>query len=393
MSWLLYQLVYNPASLVVPGGVWMGSCIAEGGLSRGHYWLLNLWLALPNWSSENQKGFFSSFLKKTFKINQNNEKNQNAFIKTPNPPYPTHDARPMDSLNSCPGGELKSEKRLRSGDLLVETNSALQIKSFLLAKSFLNSPITINPHKILNSCRGIISETDLLSTPEEEILEGFSNQSVIQRFGHSQTSFRGQLTCSRCASLGYASTDCSLELKCINCLQPHPSDSKICPEWKIDEQIQEIKTNKNISYPESRKLIVPQLSQTYAQAAKSSTLNNSTQTDENITKIKCPPLKLLAQLLSKQRPNIPTAVTTSSSAQAQILPSISSKTSTISNPQPPTPMSETKGKIKEQPSPVHRPRKDSKKNRLNECKTYNKFKEKSCKKHICKDCERRRFTL
>ncbi|GFS74873.1 hypothetical protein TNCV_1395591 [Trichonephila clavipes] len=31
MSWLLYQLVYNPACLVVPGGAWMGSCIAERG--------------------------------------------------------------------------------------------------------------------------------------------------------------------------------------------------------------------------------------------------------------------------------------------------------------------------------------------------------------------------
>ncbi|GFS83492.1 uncharacterized protein TNCV_66381 [Trichonephila clavipes] len=182
-----------------------------------------------------------------------------------------------------------------------------------------------------------------------------------QRFGHLQTSCRGQLTCSRCASVGHDSTDCSLQPKCINCLQTHPSDSKICPKWKIEKQIQEIKTTKNISYPDACKLIVPQLSQTYAQAAKSSTLNNSTQTDENITKINCPPLKLLAPLSSKQRTNIPTAVTTSSSTQAQLLPSIYSKTSTISNPQPPTRMSETKGKIKEQPSPVHRSRKDSKK--------------------------------
>ncbi|GFW34518.1 RNA-directed DNA polymerase from mobile element jockey [Trichonephila clavipes] len=311
------------------------------------------------------------------------------------------------------GGEPKSVKRLRSGDLLIETNSALQTKSFLLAKHFLNSPVTINPHKTLNSCRGIISETDLLGTPDGEILEGFSSQGVIQvrritikkdstriptkhliltfnspilptnikagylncrirpyipnplrcfkcqRFGHSQTSCRGQLTCSRCASVGHASTDCNLEPKCVNCLQPHPSDSKICPKWKIEKQIQEIKTTKNISYPEARKLIVPQLSQTYAQAAKSSTLNNSTQTDENITKIKCPPLKLLAPLSSKQRTHIPTAVTTSSSAQTQLLPSISSKTSTTSDPQPPTPISKTKGKIEEQPSPLHRPRKDT----------------------------------
>ncbi|GFW08268.1 uncharacterized protein TNCV_1655831 [Trichonephila clavipes] len=204
----------------------------------------------------------------------------------------------MASLNPSPGGEPKSVKRLRSGDLLVETNSALQTKSFLLAKSFLNSPVTISPHKTFNSCRGIISETDLLGTPDGEILEGFSSQGVIQvrritikkdstriptkhliltfsspilltnikagylncrirpyipnplrcfkcqRFGHSQTSCRGQLTCSRCVSVGHASTDCSPEPKCVNCLQPHPSDSKICPKWKIEKQIQEIKTTK-----------------------------------------------------------------------------------------------------------------------------------------------------
>ncbi|GFX33302.1 uncharacterized protein TNCV_811641 [Trichonephila clavipes] len=239
------------------------------------------------------------------------------------------------------GGEPKSVKRLRSGDLLIETLSAIQTKSFLQTKTFLNPPVNIYPHKTLNSCRGIISEPDLLTTTDAEIVDGFSGQGVIQvrritirrdaliiptkhiiltfnspklpttkkagylncrirpyipnplrcfkcrRFGHSQTSCRGQQTCSRCASAGHSSTDCILEPKCINCSQPHPSDSKICPKWKIEKQIQEIKTNKNISYPEARKLIVPQLSQTYAQAAKSSTLNNSTQTDENITKIKC----------------------------------------------------------------------------------------------------------
>ncbi|GFW74713.1 putative RNA-directed DNA polymerase from transposon X-element [Trichonephila clavipes] len=311
------------------------------------------------------------------------------------------------------GGEPKSIKKLRSGDLLLETISAVQSKSFLLAKTFIDSPLIVTPHRTLNSCRGVISESDLLYASETEILEGLSDQGVTQvrrikikkdlslfptknliltfnspklpsnikagylnckvrpyipnplrcfkcqRFGHSQTSCRGQLTCSRCASVGHASTDCSQEPKCINCLQPHPSDSKICPKWKIEKQIQEIKTTQNISYPEARKLIVPQLPQTCAQAAKSSTLNNSTQTDENITKINCPPLKLLAPLSSKQRTNIPTAISTSSSAQTQLLPSISSKKSTIPNPQPPTPMSKTKGKIKEQPSPLHRPRKDN----------------------------------
>ncbi|GFX71016.1 RNA-directed DNA polymerase from mobile element jockey [Trichonephila clavipes] len=78
------------------------------------------------------------------------------------------------------GGEPKSVKRLRSGDLLIETNSALQTTSFLLAKSFLNSPLTISPYKTLNSCHGVISKPDLLTTPDAEILDGFPDQSVIQ---------------------------------------------------------------------------------------------------------------------------------------------------------------------------------------------------------------------
>ncbi|GFX63218.1 uncharacterized protein TNCV_3895431 [Trichonephila clavipes] len=111
-----------------------------------------------------------------------------------------------------------------------------------------------------------------------------------QRFGHSQTSCRGQLTCSRCVSVGHASTDCSLEQKCVNCSQPQSSDSKLCPKWKTEKEIQTIKTNRNISYLEARKLVTPQLFQTYAQVTKPSIATSTTQTDENITKIKCPPL-------------------------------------------------------------------------------------------------------
>ncbi|GFX53433.1 uncharacterized protein TNCV_4652231 [Trichonephila clavipes] len=105
------------------------------------------------------------------------------------------------------GGEPKSIKKLRS-----------------------DSPLTVSPHRTLNSCRGVISEPDLLCASETEILEGLSDQGVTQyqRFGHSQTSCRGQLTCSRCASVGHASTDCVLEPKCINCSQAHSADSKLC---------------------------------------------------------------------------------------------------------------------------------------------------------------------
>ncbi|GFU53716.1 uncharacterized protein TNCV_5048181 [Trichonephila clavipes] len=78
------------------------------------------------------------------------------------------------------GGEQKSVKRLRSGDLLIETTLTLQTKFFHLVKSFLNNPVTITPHKILNSCLGLLSEPNLMGTPDSAILEDFSDQGVTQ---------------------------------------------------------------------------------------------------------------------------------------------------------------------------------------------------------------------
>ncbi|GFV23665.1 uncharacterized protein TNCV_5108511 [Trichonephila clavipes] len=111
---------------------------------------------------------------------------------------------------------------------------------------------------------------------------------------------------------------------------------------ELRKKIQEIKANKNISYPDARKLIVPQSSQTYAQAAKSSNKNSSTQTDENITKIKCSPLKLLEPFSSKPKPNASIStpnVSRSSSTQAQLLLSTSSIPTAYSESQPPIPTS------------------------------------------------------
>ncbi|GFX57744.1 uncharacterized protein TNCV_1495051 [Trichonephila clavipes] len=181
------------------------------------------------------------------------------------------------------GGVPKSVKKLESG----ETSSAVQTKSFQLAKSFLDSPTNITPHKSLNSSRGVISEPDILTTSDAEILEGFSDQAVIQS---------------------------------------HPSDSKLCQKWKLQKQIQEIKTNKNISYFEAPRLIVPQLTQTYAQATKPSTISTSTQTVPNISNIICPPLQCLTPISSKNplpstSISVSTFSTSSSSTQDNLLPS------------------------------------------------------------------------
>ncbi|GFT51162.1 uncharacterized protein TNCV_4817591 [Trichonephila clavipes] len=173
-------------------------------------------------------------------------------------------------------------------------------------------------------------------------LKGIGVWRSIARGSDTQTACRGQLTCSRCASVGHSSADCSLAQKCVNCSQPHSSDSKQCPKWKTEKEIQAIKTNRNISYLEARKLIAPQLSQSYAQVAKPSTVTSTTQTDENITQIICPPLQLLQPLLSVPQPDKSNSVSTLSSAtQADLLLSTSSIAATISEPPHLIPVSDT----------------------------------------------------
>ncbi|GFW33156.1 hypothetical protein TNCV_2110841 [Trichonephila clavipes] len=69
--------------------------------------------------------------------------------------------------------------------------------------------------------------------------------------------------------------------------------------------------------------------------------HTTTQTDDSITKIVCPPLKLLQPLTSVPKPTmpskIPTVTKSSTSTEAQLLPSASSAAATSSQSQPPVP--------------------------------------------------------
>ncbi|GFV53269.1 putative RNA-directed DNA polymerase from transposon X-element [Trichonephila clavipes] len=104
---------------------------------------------------------------------------------------------------------------------------------------------------------------------------------------------------------------------------------QICPKWKTEKEIQTIKTKiETYLLSSRRKLIAPQFSQTYA-LAKPSIATSTTQTDENITKVKCPPLQILKPLLSVPHPNAsPFTVQFSNSTSSSPLRSITSKIDT-----------------------------------------------------------------
>ncbi|GFV74965.1 hypothetical protein TNCV_1042031 [Trichonephila clavipes] len=79
---------------------------------------------------------------------------------------------------------------------------------------------------------------------------------------------------------------------------------------------------------EARKLIAPQPSQIYAQITKPTAISTTIQTDPSITKIVCPPLQCLSPTSSTSS-SMTAVSTSSSSAQAHLLPSTSAEIPTI----------------------------------------------------------------
>ncbi|GBN05244.1 hypothetical protein AVEN_116376-1 [Araneus ventricosus] len=211
------------------------------------------------------------------------------------------------------GGSPKTVKRLKSGDILIETLSATQTKSFRLAEKFVDHPVNVTVHRGLNSSRGVVSEKELVGSSDTEILEELSSQGVtavrrinIKRDGkliptkHVILTFNGTKLPSTIKA-GFLS--CPVKpyipnpIRCFKCQKfGHSIETvrrltlliqKICPQLKIEKKIQKLRVRKNISYAEARKLIPEQKSVTYAQTVKSCQ-PQSTQTIDNTTKIHCP---------------------------------------------------------------------------------------------------------
>ncbi|GFU62570.1 hypothetical protein TNCV_1314051 [Trichonephila clavipes] len=113
----------------------------------------------------------------------------------------------------------------------------------------------------------------------------------------------------------------------------------------MEKQIQEIKTNKKYFLTRSQKINSPRRVSNIRPVAKYSTVTTTTQTDETITKIVFPPLKLLQPLISipnsTMSSRIPTVTKSSTSTQAHILPSTSFAFTTTSESHPPIPLIDT----------------------------------------------------
>ena len=60
--------------------------------------------------------------------------------------------------------------------------------------------------------------------------------------------------CAKCGQTGHSDRDCRNEAKCPNCSGSHSAFSRDCPKWIQEKQVQIIKAERGVSFPEARRL-------------------------------------------------------------------------------------------------------------------------------------------
>ncbi|GFW40960.1 uncharacterized protein TNCV_4370081 [Trichonephila clavipes] len=187
-------------------------------------------------------------------------------------------------------GEVKSIRKMRSGDLFLEVSSSNQATALMKLLKLAHLDITVAPHSTLNFSRGVISPADFLNVSTEEIKENMKAQKVCdvrritirrdgqvlntkhliltfstpdlpqtvkmayircpvrpyipnplrcfqcQRYGHSKNVCRGQPTCPRCGNRATTAQIVKKKEQCLNCKGDHPAYSRSCPTWIIEKK-------------------------------------------------------------------------------------------------------------------------------------------------------------
>ena len=165
------------------------------------------------------------------------------------------------------------------------------------------------PHRTLNSCKGVIRCSNLKGLTKDKIVDGLRSQGVMdcfhitvrsdnnnterrkktntfiltfntdtapahinvgylrvkmdryipiytlrcfkcQKFGHSSRLCRNEAACHRCGRK-HTEDNCNNAAKCINCSGPHGASSRECPVWLREKEVQRVKVEKNISFPQA----------------------------------------------------------------------------------------------------------------------------------------------
>ncbi|XP_071054993.1 uncharacterized protein [Onthophagus taurus] len=75
-----------------------------------------------------------------------------------------------------------------------------------------------------------------------------------QRFGHTSLHCEAEQICV-CGKAAHEGQPCESPLVCVNCGGPHSARSRVCPVYKKEVAIQEIKTKERLTYAEAKRKV------------------------------------------------------------------------------------------------------------------------------------------
>ena len=206
-------------------------------------------------------------------------------------------------------GQLEEVKKLRSGDYLIKVDNIRMSRKLEQLKNLGEFRVEVEPHKTLNYVKGVISHPELAKSNSEEVVEHLKHLGVTdaycvtktidgakrktglviltfrlahlpkklkagflyctvwpyvpnpircykcQKFGHLSGFCSSRDTiCGTCGEKEHEGTGCLNTPCCVNCKGEHPSNSRDCPIWKAEKDIQKIKTDRDLPYKEAKKI-------------------------------------------------------------------------------------------------------------------------------------------
>lgn len=90
-----------------------------------------------------------------------------------------------------------------------------------------------------------------------------------QRYGHTQQSCRGKLTCALCASTEHGDHTCDVEdVQCVNCSSERPACSRKCPCVRQEKELLAIKVKENVSFQEAKRRLALAQKGSFAEVAR-----------------------------------------------------------------------------------------------------------------------------
>ena len=302
--------------------------------------------------------------------------------------------RTVDALRACGVlGKILDITHQKTGDLLVELENASDSLKLLKTKEFNGTPVTVQKHRSLNTCKGVVKSRHLQDTPDEDFqrITGVTDAKNLprrvkgklvpswswvltfasptlptrivaeyltlevrpyipspmrcfrcQKFGHTKNRCnRHNPVCKNCGTETCTTEECKKTTWCPNCKEEgHQASSKDCPIWIEEKNILEQRARYGGTYQKARDTLYPnrEKRKSYAKVTAENIQRPTDQRETNKKSEDSPTKRKNPRLQNRGRNDIPTsnryAILDEENAPHMTKPNSSSQSSSSSSSSP-----------------------------------------------------------